>query len=132
MRYLLTACCGLRLISIMLGRLRMSLRDAKCAYTTMSRDIFDRERYHRGLKGAVPHVTASWEPTGLENSIKTSVADTVEKLVDGDVRSPDQRLNAIAPEHRELFTYMPSPSDLCRVSADPIYLHSGFVRRACY
>ena len=106
----------------MFGRLRMSLREAKSAYTSLSSEIFDRKQHYRGLKGALPYMSPSWRTTGLEKSIKKIIADSVEPLASGDGRTEEQRLENIEEKYRELFTFMPSPSDLCRVLATYLLL----------
>lgn len=93
----------------------MSLRDTKTAYESMSEEIFNKERYHRWFRGAIPYVTASWDPTGLENSINEIVLDSIARRTPGINRSIIERTNDVPSQHLHLFTHMPSPLDLCRV-----------------
>ena len=84
----------------MLGRLRMTLGQAKEAYTNLGGEIFhkDMKRWQRWVPMA-----ASWSEKNLE--------DNINRLVD--LRGPDR--NRKVAREAALFTHMPSPPDLCKV-----------------
>ena len=84
----------------MLGRLRMTLGQAKDAYKDLGGRIFhkDMKRWQRVIPMA-----ADWSEKNLE--------DNINKLVDR--RGPNTNRNI--ERRAALFTHMPSPPDLCKV-----------------
>lgn len=84
----------------MLGRLRMTLGQAKEAYRDLGRQIFhkDMKRWQRMVPAA-----AKWSEENLE--------DNINQLMDR--RGPDPNRNV--ERKAALFTHMPSPPDLYKV-----------------